>query len=110
MHSDAANGRADRPSPDELLERAVLRFNSNILGIVLGVLFAAGIFIATNWLVIKGGDPVGPHLSLLGQYFIGYRVTFAGSLIGMLYAFAVGYGAGRLLGVVYNLVADVRNR
>ena len=25
---------------------------------------------------------VGPHLALLGQYFIGYRVSFVGSLIG----------------------------
>ncbi len=114
MQSETAKGGAEAPqpvsSPDEALERAVLRFNGNLLGIVLGILGAAGIFVATNWLVIKGGDPVGPHLSLLGQYFIGYRVSFAGSLIGMLYAFAIGYGSGRLLGAVYNLVADVRTR
>jgi hypothetical protein len=97
-------------SPDELLERAVLRLNGNILGIVLGTLGAIGIFVATNWLVLKGGDPVGPHLALLGQYFIGYRVSFGGSLIGMAYAFVVGYVIGRLIGAVYNLVVDVRMR
>ena len=114
MYREPVKGNLDRPrresSPDEQLERAVLRLNGNILGIVLGILGAIGIFVATNWLVIKGGDAVGPHLSLLGQYFIGYRVSFVGSLIGMAYAFVVGYIAGRLVGVVYNLVVDVRTR
>ena len=114
MQSEAAKERTDGPqlvrSPDEMLGRAVLRFNGNILGIVLGILGALGIFVATNWLVIKGGESVGQHLSLLGQYFIGYRVTFLGSLVGMVYAFALGYVCGRLLGAVYNLVADVRSR
>ena len=44
-------------------------------------ILALGLFIATNWLVIKGGERVGPHLQLLSQYFIGYRVTFLGSFI-----------------------------
>jgi ABC-type dipeptide/oligopeptide/nickel transport system permease subunit len=114
VYRDPVKGPAGTPrggsSPDELLERAVLRLNGNILGIVLGILGALAIFVATNWLVIKGGDPVGPHLSLLGQYFIGYRVTFVGSLIGMVYAFVVGYLVGRLVGLVYNLVVDVRAR
>jgi hypothetical protein len=45
---------------------------------------------------------VGPHLGLLGIFFPGYRVTFAGSLIGFVYAFVVGYGFGRTVSVVYN--------
>jgi hypothetical protein len=114
VHGEPVNDRPDptrrTSSPDELLERAVLRLNGNILGIVLGILGAIGIFVATNWLVLKGGDPVGPHLALLGQYFIGYRVSFVGSLVGMGYAFVVGYVVGRLIGGVYNLVVDVRTR
>jgi hypothetical protein len=92
------------------LARAVLRLNSNILGLVIGILAGFSIFVATNWLVIKGGEQVGPHLSLLGQYFIGYRVSFVGSLIGTIYGFVVGYIAGRLIGAVYNFVVDVRVR
>jgi hypothetical protein len=86
----------------------VLRMHAAITGIVTG--FAAGliVFVATNWLVIKGGPVVGPHLALLGQYFIGYRVTFAGSLVGFGYAFACGfilaYGVARL----YNWIVDLR--
>ncbi|MBW1788857.1 MAG: hypothetical protein JRK53_19945, partial [Deltaproteobacteria bacterium] len=77
-------------------------------GLVLGLLLGLIIFAATNWLVIKGGDPVGPHLALLSQYFIGYRVTFWGSFVGFAYGFALGTLCGALIGWVYNKVARIR--
>lgn len=111
--------RRATPAPDQrtpaesndaaVLAQAVARLNGTILGLTFGILGAALIFVLTNWLVIKGGDPVGPHLALLGQYFIGYRVTFVGSLVGAAYAFVIGYVTGRIVGSVYNRVADVRN-
>jgi hypothetical protein len=54
---------------------------------------------------LKGGRVVGPHLSLLRQFFVGYEVTFVGSLIGFAYAFACGFVAGYLVSLVYNRVA-----
>ena len=30
-------------------------------------------FVAADWLILKGGEPVGPHLALLDQFFIGYQ-------------------------------------
>jgi hypothetical protein len=99
----------ERPDPsDELLGRAVVSLNGNILGLVLGVLGAAIIFISTNWLVIKGGEQVGPHLGLLGQFFIGYRVSFVGSLVGAAYALVIGYAGGRLIAWLYNTIASLR--
>jgi hypothetical protein len=93
---------------EQLIKRAVLRLNGNILGFVLGIIGALVIFVATNWLVIKGGDVVGPHLGLLSQFFIGYSVTFVGSLIGAVYGFATGYLSGLLIGWVYNAVVFLR--
>jgi|SRR5690242_6018716 hypothetical protein len=104
-------------SQDELefLKNTTLYMNAKVLGVVLGFLFGIVIFIATNWLVIRGpqpdqyGQPVtGPHLALLGQYFIGYRVSFWGSLIGFAYAFVTGSVAGWLIAVVYNSIARLR--
>jgi hypothetical protein len=86
----------------------VLRLNASALGLVLGLLCGISLFIATNWLVIKGGDPVGPHLALLSQYFIGYRVSFVGSLIGFLYAFVIGGLGGVLIGWIYNRALHLR--
>ncbi len=60
------------------------------------------ILLATLVLVMRGGDVVGPHLALLGQYFPGYRVTYAGSLLGFVYGFVGGFGAGWAFALVRN--------
>lgn len=94
--------------PEDKLFSGVLLLNAKVIGLALGIIFALGIFVATNWLVIKGGDRVGPHLILLSQYFIGYRVTFVGSLIGAAYGFALGTICGALIGWIYNKLASFR--
>jgi hypothetical protein len=68
------------------------------------------IFVATNWLLLMGGEVVGPHLALLGQFFIGYRVTFAGSLIGFAYGFGVGFMIGYIMARMYNWIVDLKER
>jgi hypothetical protein len=93
-----------KPEPDEALVSAVLRLNGRILGVALGLVGGFVIFAATNWLVMKGGDVVGPHLGLLSQFFIGYSVSFAGSFIGLAYGFIVGYVSGWIIAWVYNRV------
>ena len=108
--SSPSASRRSEESEERLLARAILELNGNILGIVLGIVAAIVLFLATNWLVIKGGERVGPHLGLLGQFLIGYSVSFVGSLIGMVYAFAGGYVAGRIVAGVYNRMVGLRYR
>ena len=91
---------------EENLEHAVTRFNATALGVLLGLLAGAGLFLATNFLVLKGGAIVGPHLALLAQFFPGYRVTFLGSLIGFGYAFCVGFAIGVVFALLYNKIAS----
>lgn len=91
----------ESPSEKEL-RRAVQKLNDRAWGIAGGLMLGLGLFVATNVLVIKGGDPVGPHLALLGNFFPGYTVTLLGSVIGFVYAFVLGYGLGRLVSWVYN--------
>lgn len=86
----------------------LLRLNAAVHGVVTGIVAGVTVFIATNWLVLKGGKVVGPHLSLLGQFFIGYRVTFAGSLIGFGYAFLIGFAGGYFTARMYNWLVDLR--
>jgi hypothetical protein len=96
----------------EILEEVVLtrllRLNAMVQGIVTGIVAGLGVFIATNWLVLKGGPVVGPHLSLLNQFFIGYRVTVVGSLIGFAYGFICGFVGGYLVASMYNWIVDLR--
>jgi hypothetical protein len=93
---------------EEKLFSGVLLLNAKVVGLALGVIFGLGIFVATNWLIIKGGERVGPHLILLSQYFIGYKVTFLGSLIGAAYGFALGTICGSLMGWIYNKIVKFR--
>jgi hypothetical protein len=99
---------ASEKDPEKLLLTRVLRLNATVQGIVTGLAVGLVLFIATNWLIFKGGEVVGPHLTLLSQFFIGYRVTFFGSLIGFGYGFVVGFTGGYLIARIYNWLADLR--
>lgn len=94
---------------EEIILTRLVRLNAKIHGLVTGLIFGLGLFVATNWLVLKGGKAVGRHLSLLGQFFIGYRVTFLGSLIGFVYAFVCGFIIGYSIAWMYNRFADRRD-
>jgi hypothetical protein len=96
------------PPDEEKLIHAVVVLNAKVMGLILGILFGLVIFIATNWLVIKGGPVVGPHLELLAQFFIGYRVSFVGSIVGFFWGFAVGSLIGTTIGWVYNRIVELR--
>jgi hypothetical protein len=98
-----------QPPEEERLVHAIVVLNAKILGLILGIIFGLIIFIATNWLVIKGGRVVGPHLQLLSQFFIGYRVSFLGSIIGFFWGFAVGSLIGTTIGWIYNRIVELRN-
>ena len=71
-----------RPGQNKIFN-AVLRLNTKMLGLVLGLLFGFAIFYCNQLANIKGGHTtssgeyvVGPHLALLSQFIIGYRVSF----------------------------------
>src|SRR5262245_12340326 len=95
---------------EEIVFTRVLRLNAVVQGLVFGLLTGGVIFIATNWLVLKGGRVVGPHLSLLNQFFIGYRVSFLGSLVGFAYGCVFGFAVGYVIAFVYNFAARARER
>jgi tetrahydromethanopterin S-methyltransferase subunit G len=97
-------------SEEEALSRAVIRLSGSILGITLGLIVGLLLFVATNWLVLKGGENVGQHLMLLSQFFPGYRVTFAGSCLGLVYGFLTGFAAGWIIAMIYNRVVAWRSR
>jgi hypothetical protein len=99
---------AENNELEQIVLTRLVRLNATVQGIVTGLVLGLAIFIATNWLILKGGDVVGPHLSLLGQFFIGYRVSFVGSLIGFGYAFLSGFTVGYLIAIFYNWIVGLR--
>jgi len=99
--------------PDsENLERVarirLVRLNAVVQGVAVGAVAGVGVFLATAWLVVKGGKPLGPHLALLGQYFLGYSVSWLGSIIGLLWGFALGFTIGGGISMIYNRITAGR--
>ena len=92
---------------EQELQAALVRLNARAWGIAVGLLLGGGLFVATNVLVIKGGENVGAHLQLLRVFLPGYSVTFLGSLVGFVYLFVLGYILGRFVGVVYNKMVEL---
>ena len=82
--------------------KTLLRLNAHAWGIAIGLILGVALFVATAFLLIKGGPTVGPHLTLLSAYLPGYRVTWGGAFIGFGYLFVIGYLIGRLIGGIYN--------
>lgn len=87
---------------DELIDRSLMRLNAAATAVGAGLLFGLLLFAVTIFLALRDGPAAGPHLGLLGQYFPGYSVTIVGSLVGFVYAAAVGGVAGYLLASITN--------
>ena len=92
---------------EELIVQSLAKLDGKALGISIGLLFGLIIFLATNFLLYKGGDVIGPNLALLGQFFIGYEVSFTGSLVGMIYGLIAGFVIGWLIAIVRNVVVTI---
>lgn len=91
-----------------------MKLNGKALGLSIGLVWGATVFLATIILIIKAklgihhvpGTPVGPALIKLGQFYIGYSVTFFGSIIGFIYGFVNGYIVGAVIARIYNRFSD----
>jgi len=102
---------------EKLLFQGTLWLNPRMIGLSVGLIMGGAVFVATNFLLIKGGYisasgeyVVGPHLLLLSQFLIGYKVSFFGSIIGFFYGFAIGTLSGATVGWLYNKILELRKR
>ena len=92
-----------------LVARTVARLRAGIVAVVTGLVAGSGLFLATLWLVVKGGPHVGQNLGLLRAYYPGYTVTWAGSLVGFFYGALTGAVLGWCVAWLYNLLASRRS-
>jgi hypothetical protein len=95
----------------QIIRPVIARLRASVMAVSMGLLAGLGLFSATIWLVLRGAREVegemviGPHLSLLSNFYPGYHVTFAGAFIGFAYAAATGAVVGYAVGWIYNTVA-----
>ena len=94
--------RVEGSELEHLVRQAFARFDTVALGVAVGSVAALGLTSGTIVLLLEGGDPAGPTLSLLGQYLTGYRVSWSGALVGFLEAGVLGFGVGWLMAKLIN--------
>jgi protoporphyrinogen oxidase len=86
------------------LTRIFLKLDRLAFGIGVGVTSGLLLFLATLILVLRGGEVVGPTLTLLNRYFPGYSVTASGSIVGLVYGSLTGFVAGWCFAFLRNAV------
>ena len=91
---------------EKIVMTRLVRLSAIVYGVVFGLVLGSGVLVATLWLVIRGGPVVGPNLALLGQFFLGYTVTYWGSVIGFAYGFATGFAIGFSIASIYNWIVS----
>lgn len=77
-----------------------MKLNPRAAGLAGGILWGLTVFIATLWILVKGG---GFTLMKLSQFYIGYSVSIPGAFIGLIYGFVNGCIAGCVFALLYNL-------
>jgi hypothetical protein len=105
MEETLSSGDQER----RLVARTIARLRAAIVAIVTGMVGGLALFVATLWLVIKGGPNVGQHLGLLRSYYPGYEVTWTGSLVGFAYGALTGALLGWCVAWLYNSLASWRS-
>jgi hypothetical protein len=100
------------PSPqgqrraDLIINVAFARLDAVALAVAGGTLCASVLFLATALLLLRGAPPgafVGPHLALLAHFLPGYSVSWAGSFVGILWGFVIGFCSGAAFALFWNL-------
>jgi len=92
------------------IHNRIIRIQTEVLAFVMAIVCGLIFWIATAWLLIKGGPNVGQHLQLLKQYLPGYSVSWGGSFLGLLYGLVIGGVVGWAIAVIYNRIVDFRNQ
>ncbi len=80
-----------------------MKLNIKAFALACGLVWAVGLFVMT-WLLIWCEGATG-DLIFLGRFYIGYKVIFLGSLIGIPWAFADAAIGGAIFAWLYNLLS-----
>jgi hypothetical protein len=106
-HEEKIDKPIEESVTDDVIIKTFKRMDKLGLAVAIGVVSGLSIFLATLFLIIKGGEVVGPNLQLLDQYFIGYSVSLKGAFVGMLYSFFWGFLFGWAFVYLRNLLLAV---
>ena len=103
----AGAGRTARRGAADLV---TARLSGRALGVALGSLLGAQLFLSSAWLIIRGTAAESTHAALLAYYLPGYAVSWGGSAIGAFWLFAYTLASSMLFAGIYNVMVGLRSK
>lgn len=96
---------------EESLGETIARIDLVDFPVAAGLTCGVAILTATAMLLIThtAGEPLAPHLALLGEILPGFSVSWGGSLVGFAYLSVIGGLVAACVGWVYNRIAIARS-
>jgi len=76
-----------------------MRLDNKAFGLASGILWGATVFVATLWVLWKGG---GNTFGLLDKFYLGYSVSYLGAFVGLIWGFIDGFVCGWIFSWLYN--------
>lgn len=73
------------------------------LGVAAGIIWGATVFLATIFLVARGGT--GETIGKLARIYPGYTFSYGGAFVGLVWGFVDALITGWVFGLLYNLFA-----
>jgi protoporphyrinogen oxidase len=108
-HEEVQADGAEPHDLEEFIQDTLVRVFHKVdrvaLGAALGMTSGLLLCLATLMVMLQGPTDLADNLGLLNQYFPGYRVSVAGSLLGLGYGFLVGFAVGWAFGFLRNATA-----
>ena len=82
-----------------------MELHKRALGLALGLVWGLIVLLATWWFLIQGQP--GEYVSKLHTLYIGYSVSWGGSIIGFIWGFVDGFIAGVLIAWFYEFFSKM---
>lgn len=79
-----------------------MKLNIKTFALACGIVWSVGLFLITWWIIAFDGAT--GERTLIGLVYRGYRISPAGSVIGLVWGFADGAIGGAIFAGLYNLL------
>lgn len=82
-----------------------MKLDVKSFAIASGLLWGGAVFVWTWWMLMFGTATPGDQ-TLIGTVYLGYTVSGAGSVIGLVWGLVDGFVGGGALALLYNWLVD----
>ncbi|MCC6712061.1 MAG: NAD(P)/FAD-dependent oxidoreductase [Candidatus Dadabacteria bacterium] len=96
------------PRPiEQAIIKAFARLDKLAFALSVGTVSGLAVFMATIFLILKGGTEAYKYVGLLNQYFAGYTISIEGAFMGFGYSFFWGFIFGWLFAYMRNFLTGI---